>query len=1042
MIKRSRLFAPVRSPARTNQPTVTMMLRISHSGAAAFRMRMSKTPRRKTIARFAILAALLLLIPGSSALAQSNGDFRTRQSGNWSRSNTWEEYVGGSWTNSNNTPGRNDGTITIRTGHSVNGNDRGQYDQVVIEAGGELTITQTFRIVDGAGIDLEVYGRLIVSRTTRLEGTATAYFHPGSETIVDGGDRLFFRDSSSATWANGSVLNVNGIFQVQDSASVTLSDNTVFTNDSTVRVNGTATLTLDNSTFINNSVFRQNQSGALVVGAGSVFEHAQDGGRLPVGANTTWAAGSTLEVTGIVSTRPSNLDATYDTFIWDSPGQTTDIDIRGEILGVNADFIINSTGSGRLIWDDRNSATLPVSGDLQVNGGDFVIVDNTTAGVSVAGDVTIAAGSTVTLADNGGTGTLTVSGDLTVNGTLNTLNTSAGTIELTGSGQNLALNTTLTGDIDLLLSGGGSPVISSDLTIPGSVTETSGGLDMGGNALSVENDLTITTSLTNVGEVTFSGTEPSTMTLPAGSQTLSSLVVDKPGTTFTLGSDLTITTSLIIRDGTFDEAGFTLTLAEGATFYSNQPWTGQVTISRTFSQNSDGWRMFASPVQGINYSDLNSVFLTQGATWATTTGGTANLQAFDFVSQGWSPQNGGDAQFGTGAGYIFYAFAQDESGTPQLPTTWTVTGTPGTLSAQGLSYSGDPTSSYNLVGNPGTSNLDWDLSYDASTNIGSSYATWDPSGTTGGGTSGYQYYDRASGVGSAGRYIAPFTAYMVQATGAGASLQPTTSEAAASQTPQTFGKNDSSAPHFQLRVDGASLSEPETILSFGAEATDDTNLFDVERLSPLSTQFATLWSAAGDRRLAFDGRTMETGREIYDLVFATTMSGTYEIYVNTISGIPEHWSATLVDLKTGNELDLRTQNHLTFHTSDDDLVTADHRLSSTRVARFRVIVGDPDRVQDADSEWGVSREEPVLTQNYPNPFNPVTTIRFSLPESAPVRLEIFDMLGRRIQTLVDASLQPGWHEARFHADNLASGMYLYRLDVAGQSVSKRMLLLR
>lgn len=236
-----------------------------------------------------IAASFLLLLPASEALAQSNGDFRTRQSGNWSRSNTWEEFVGGSWTNSNNTPDRRDGVVTIRTGHDINGNDRGQYDQVVIEAGAELTINQTFRVIDGPGTDLEVYGTLRVSRTTRLEGAATAYFHPGSQTIVDNSDRMQFRDSSSAIWANGSVLNVNGIFQVQDNATVTLSDNTVFTNDSTVRVNGNATLTLDNSTFINNATFRQNQSGALVVGSGSVYEHALNGDRLPVPANTTWA---------------------------------------------------------------------------------------------------------------------------------------------------------------------------------------------------------------------------------------------------------------------------------------------------------------------------------------------------------------------------------------------------------------------------------------------------------------------------------------------------------------------------------------------------------------------------------------------------------------------------------------------------------------------------------------------------------------------------------------------------------------------------------
>lgn len=1005
------------------------------------RAKLPGSPRLLAAIRVLFCVFALLSWAGES-YAQSEGDFRSRRSGDWNQRTTWDEFFGGRWRNTANTPTVASGVITIRSGHSVVANDRGQYDQVIIESGAEVTVTQLFRVVDGPGTDLQVYGRLNVNRTMRIDGAATTYFYPGSETIIGTNGRLNFKNTSAGVWDDASLDVLAGDLRLNDASTVTLSSNSVMTIDAFVRVNSTATLTVDNSTIINRNVLRQNQSGALAVNSGSTYIHDQDGGNLPIASNTTWSAGSIVQITGAVSSAPNNLDSTFDTFVWESSVQTADIDLQGDIVGVSGDFVVNDTGSGRLIWDDRSNATLPVSGDMSINGGELVIADNTTAGIAVTGNVTVAAGSTITLADNGGAGTLSVAGDLTINGTLNTLNTGTGTIELTGSGQTLALNTPLTGDIDLLLSGAGSPIISSDLTIPGSVTESSGGLDLAGNALNVENDLIISTSLTNAGDITFTGTEPSTMTLPVGSQTLSTLIIDKPGTTFTLGSDLTITTSLIVRDGTFDEAGFVLTLAEGATFFSDQPFTGQVTISRTFSQNSDGWRMIASPVQGVSYSGLNNAFITQGAPWADSPDGTANLQAFNFGTQDWSPLSGADAQFGTGTGYILYAFAQNESGTPQLPTTWTVTGTPGTLSPQGLSYSGDATTSYNLVGNPTTTNLDWHLTYDASTNIDASYATWDPAGETGGGTTGYKYYDRMSQTGGAGRYIAPFTAYMVQATAGGASLVPSTDEAAATQSPNEFGKRTAPAPHFILRVDGESLSEPETILSFGPEATDDTNFFDVERLSPLSTQFATLWSATGDRRLAFDGRTMESGREIYDLVFATTRAGRYEIYADSIFGIPDHWNAVLVDLKTGNELDLRTSGHLIFQTTSADLVTADRRLAGHREIRFRVIVKDPDRVHEADDEWTIATSEPVLTQNYPNPFNPVTTIRFSLPEMAPVRLEIFDMLGRRIQTLVDTSLAAGWHEARFHAEDLASGMYIYRLTVAGLAESRPMLLLR
>jgi hypothetical protein len=68
-----------------------------------------------------------------------------------------------------------------------------------------------------------------------------------------------------------------------------------------------------------------------------------------------------------------------------------------------------------------------------------------------------------------------------------------------------------------------------------------------------------------------------------------------------------------------------------------------------------------------------------------------------------------------------------------------------------------------------------------------------------------------------------------------------------------------------------------------------------------------------------------------------------------------------------------------------------------------------------------------LYQNYPNPFNPTTTIRYDLPSSTWVKLEIFDQLGRVVQVLTDAIQQPGSYEVNFKAESLSSGIYYYRL---------------
>ena len=70
----------------------------------------------------------------------------------------------------------------------------------------------------------------------------------------------------------------------------------------------------------------------------------------------------------------------------------------------------------------------------------------------------------------------------------------------------------------------------------------------------------------------------------------------------------------------------------------------------------------------------------------------------------------------------------------------------------------------------------------------------------------------------------------------------------------------------------------------------------------------------------------------------------------------------------------------------------------------------------------------MLYQNYPNPFNPVTEINYSLPELSYVNIEIFDILGRKIKTLMDSQQDAGLHHVKFDASNLTSGIYFYKFD--------------
>ena len=87
-------------------------------------------------------------------------------------------------------------------------------------------------------------------------------------------------------------------------------------------------------------------------------------------------------------------------------------------------------------------------------------------------------------------------------------------------------------------------------------------------------------------------------------------------------------------------------------------------------------------------------------------------------------------------------------------------------------------------------------------------------------------------------------------------------------------------------------------------------------------------------------------------------------------------------------------------------------------------------------------EDFKLAQNYPNPFNPSTKIDFLLPKKSKVKLEIFDITGRRVATLIDEVKEAGNYSINFNGLNLSTGIYVYRLTTANNMAVRKMLLIK
>jgi len=84
----------------------------------------------------------------------------------------------------------------------------------------------------------------------------------------------------------------------------------------------------------------------------------------------------------------------------------------------------------------------------------------------------------------------------------------------------------------------------------------------------------------------------------------------------------------------------------------------------------------------------------------------------------------------------------------------------------------------------------------------------------------------------------------------------------------------------------------------------------------------------------------------------------------------------------------------------------------------------------------------ALHQNYPNPFNPITEIAFSIPDACDVRLDVYNIVGQKVTTLVDGMLQSGDHSVAWDASDVSSGVYFYRLTGGEVTATRKMVLLK
>ena len=479
---------------------------------------------------------------------------------------------------------------------------------------------------------------------------------------------------------------------------------------------------------------------------------------------------------------------------------------------------------------------------------------------------------------------------------------------------------------------------------------------------------------------------------------------------------------------------------------------GHVRVYNAFGvkiSGNAGFRMLSAPVSNGTYSDLLSELWTQGMTGSDAPEASGdNVWTWTVGSGGagsWSVVSNLGATMTAGAGILVYAFADNNNdGTDDLSVTLSVSGTESSGDVRYPSGSGTiEDDRYGFAGNPYYQTIDWDDV--AKSGVRSTVYIHDDAKSGG---AGYISWNGSSGDVTNG-LIAPFQGFVVHSLGIGAYIN--IQEADKSSSVGTFyrmvdGANDGSSFLEFTTADGGYSKSWLSFRQDGEVGQDDR---DANRLMPLmaSSRLVSL-THNGENSLDINNVPFEHEGTIsipLDVMSLTLednnyVTGTSEVSMSwNLDNLPNHIDLTLVDNLTGEMVYLNNEMSHSFTTEPKGSFSATYEeavgiyplLGDARFS-LQVSYGALD-----NAPVKVIPKDYALSPVYPNPFNPSATVRFDVPEISRVELQVYDVTGKLVETLLDDRMTAGQHQYTWQPQELATGTYFLRLITANQTFTQK-----
>lgn len=571
-------------------------------------------------------------------------------------------------------------------------------------------------------------------------------------------------------------------------------------------------------------------------------------------------------------------------------------------------------------------------------------------------------------------------------------------------------------------------------------------------------------------DITFPANKILTLT---GTTLVTSVISVDANTTLTFNDNLTVEGSLNIgSSGTINLISGTITTIDNggsvsssgilnvesdALFCNFGTSDPTINISRKLKM-AEGWRILSSPAS-VSYTDLFGSIWTQGATGANFTGGSPNVYTWpenmpdsdsESLRQEWIPITNLHEISSPGKGILLYLYESDADGDNSgWPKELTVAGSEqGTLIFPNLNTATD---GWSLLGNPFACAISFEqlLNQSSTNNLTHSVYVWDPNDNSGtindskNPAGSWKTYNNTTNSGDlTGGIIMPFQAFFVQNSDANSSVEFNNSI----KTPvinDFLGKAMDTQNMIRFELSGEH-SQNSTWLNFSESGSFEQNSGDTFQLQPFSEHYSILASIKSGKFLDIGHYPLPDHNYRIPLAIETTRPGNYTL------------AATDYHLSGYYDLYFHDTQENTIILIDDSFSYSFRLNPKIESLIFKPLNPTNNKILNINTDFGsrfylttskaaiesVVPQSVALLQNYPNPFNPNTNIRFELPEPDKVKLSIYDMIGRKIITLVDKQMSAGVHQVTFEAGNLSSGTYLYRLEAGNTILTKKLSLIK